>query len=85
MGPAPKEKAKANVSDPESRVMKTNKGYVQGYNAQAIVSKDQVIVAMGITQEATDRLQLAPMLATLERTLEEAGVMERPRVVRNAA
>ena len=32
--------------------MKTRQGYGQGYNVQAVVSEDQVIVAVGVTQEA---------------------------------
>jgi len=52
---------------------------VQGYNAQAIVSQDQIIVAVGVSQEANDVQQLKPMLQTLELTLEAAGIEERPR------
>ena len=70
---------KANTTDPDSRIMKTRQGYVQGYNAQAIVSQDQIIVAVGVTQEANDVQQLKPMLKTLEHTLEAAGIEERPR------
>jgi len=77
--PVPAEEAKANTTDPDSRVMKTRQGYVQGYNVQAIVSQDQIMVAVGVTQEANDVQQLHPMLQTLERTLEEAGIEERPR------
>jgi len=75
----PAEEAKANTTDPDSRIMKTRQGYVQGYNAQAIVSQDQVIVAVGVTQEANDVQQLKPMLETLGRTLEAAGIEECPR------
>ncbi len=78
--PAPVEEAKANTTDPHSRIMKARQGYVQGYNAQAIVSRDQIIVATGVTQEANDVQQLKPMLETLENTLEAAGIQERPRV-----
>ena len=38
--------------------MKTRQGYVQGYNAQAVVSEGQIIVAVGVTQEANDVQQL---------------------------
>ncbi|MFH1142058.1 MAG: IS1182 family transposase [Chloroflexota bacterium] len=76
---APVEEAKANITDPDSRIMKARQGYVQGYNAQAIVSRDQIIVATGVTQEANDVQQLKPMLQTLESTLEAAGIEERPR------
>ena len=41
----PTEEAKANTTDPDSRIMKTRQGYVQGYNAQAVVSEGQIIVA----------------------------------------
>jgi len=77
--PVPVEEAKANISDPDSRIMKGRQGYVQGYNAQAIVSQDQIVIATGVTQEANDVQQLKPMLETLESTLQAAGIEERPR------
>jgi len=46
----PQAGAKANVTDPESRIMKTRTGHLQGYNGQAVVTKDQVIVAADVTQ-----------------------------------
>jgi len=75
----PVEEAKANTTDPDSRIMKTRQSYVQGYNVQAVVSQDQIVVAVGVTQEANDVQQLKPMLDTIERTLEAAGIEERPR------
>ncbi len=32
--------AKANITDPASRIMKTRTGYVQGYNAHAVVTEE---------------------------------------------
>jgi len=78
--PDPVKEAKANISDPDSRIMKARQGYVQGYNAQAVVSRDQIIIATGVTQESNDVQQLKPMLETLESTLEAAGIEDRPRV-----
>ena len=72
--PLPTEEAKANTTDPDSRIMKTRQGYVQGYNAQAVVSEEQIIVAVGVTQEANDAQQLEPMLQTMAHTLEAAGI-----------
>lgn len=79
-GPKPKpaaevklpEEARANRTDPESRVMKGRNGrYLQGYNGQAMVDcESQVIVAHDLTNEAADVHQLAPMLARCE---EQAG------------
>ena len=77
--PLPTEEAKANTTDPDSRIMKTRQGYVQGYNAQAVVSEEQIIVAVGVTQEANDAQQLEPMLQTMAHTLEAAGIEDRPK------
>ena len=81
--PISPEEAKANTTDPDSRIMKSRSGYVQGYNVQGVVSEDQIIVAIGVTQEANpsaEGQQLAPMLQILEHTLEAAGIEERPKV-----
>ena len=77
--PLPTEEAKANTTDPDSRIMKTRQGYVQGYNAQAVVREEQIIVAVGVTQEANDAQQLEPMLQTMAHTLEAAGIEDRPK------
>ena len=70
----PETNAKANITDPESRIMKTRKGYVQGYNAQTVVTKDQIIVAADVTQEENDVHQLYPMLDLAEAELKEIGI-----------
>ena len=71
----PGEEAKRNLTDPDSRIMKTRQGYVQGYNAQAAVDADTgVIVAADVTQECNDAKQLVPMLEQVkEETGEEPG------------
>jgi transposase len=60
----PKEKAQRNFTDPESRIMKGGDGsWVQGYNAQAAVDRDQqVIVAMDLTNQAADAPHLPAMM-----------------------
>ena len=75
--PTPEEKAKANVTDPESRIMKTQKGYVQGYNAQAAVTEEQIVVAAEVTQEANDVKQLHPMIEKTEENTAAVGVEEK--------
>ena len=54
--PLPTEEAKANTTDPDSRIMKTRQEYVQGYNAQAVVSEEQIIVAVERKQRLIDNL-----------------------------
>jgi len=68
--------AKANVTDPESRIMKTRKGYVQGFNAQAVVTENQVIVAEDVTQQENDKHQLHPMLEQTESNRQAVGIQE---------
>lgn len=70
--------AKANVSDPESRIMKTKDGFVQGYNAQAVANEEQVVVAAEVTDEHNDLGQLHPMIEATGRSLDAAGIAERP-------
>lgn len=42
--------------------MKSRKGYLQGYTAQAVVTAEQIILAPGVTNEANDVHQLGPMI-----------------------
>jgi transposase len=70
----PEPEAKANVTDPDSRIMKTRRGYVQGYNAQAVATADQIIVAADVTTQENDVGQLHPMLAATAIELQAAGV-----------
>ncbi|MGH7665505.1 MAG: transposase [Gemmatimonadaceae bacterium] len=58
----------ANTTDPDSRIMKTRRGWVQGYNGQAMVDcESQVIVAHALTQDEVDFEQLGPMLECCEK------------------
>src|SRR5271157_2936652 len=63
----PDPKAQQNFTDPESRIMKTKDGFIQGYNAQAAVDAEaQVIVAHGLDANASDQHQLTPMVDAVE-------------------
>jgi transposase len=67
-GEAPKVKAKAqrNFTDPESRILKTGDGFIQGYNAQlAVDSAHQIIVAHDVKAEQNDAPQMPAMLAQI--------------------
>jgi transposase len=59
----PHPKAQKNFTDPESRIMKTKDGFIQGYNAQAAVDATaQVIVAHDLDAEQSDQHQLTPLV-----------------------
>ncbi len=51
---------------------------MQGYNAQAVTTLEQVIVAAELTQDANDFMQLAPMLQATAATLAAAGIPKWP-------
>ncbi len=74
----PNPEATANVTDPDSRFLHTRNGTVQGYNAQAVTTLEQVIVVAELTCEANDVHQLKPMLHATATTLAAAGIDERP-------
>lgn len=59
----------ANVSDPDSGIMKTRHGWLQGYNAQVVVTTGQIILAADVTTEANDVHQLAPMLGQAQANI----------------
>ena len=63
----PHARAQRNFTDPDSRIMKAQDGFIQGYHAQAAVdAASQVIVAHGLTNQASDAPQLEPMLAHIK-------------------
>ena len=52
-----------NVTDPDSRLMSSRgKGYLQGFNAQLVVSDDHLIIATEVTNQPSDRGQFVPMM-----------------------
>ena len=66
----PDPKAQRNFTDPESRIMKTKDGYIQGYNAQAAVDGTaQIIVAHGLIQTTSDHGQVVPLVDGIETNL----------------
>jgi transposase len=72
---------KVNLTDPDSRNLKTTRGWVQGYNAQAVVGEGQIVLAAEISVESLDTANLQPMVETAIGELEAAGVSDTPGVV----
>jgi transposase len=64
----PDDKDQYNFTDPESRIMKSADGFVQGYNAQAAVEPALLlIVGQSVTEAASDKQQLTPMVELIEQ------------------
>ncbi|MGI8531361.1 MAG: transposase [Geodermatophilaceae bacterium] len=64
----------ANTTDPQSRIMKTATGWVQGFNAQAAVNANQVVLACAVTRDHNDVGQLVPMMAAVAANAAAAGI-----------
>jgi transposase len=65
---------KANITDPDSRTMSTATGWVQGYNAQAVVTQDQIIVAGHVSQNGNDVGLYQPMIERTRTILDQIGL-----------
>jgi len=72
---------RANITDPDVRVMRNQKGYVAGYNGQAVVTAQQVIVGVMLSQHPVDRTLLHPVLDTCRQQLTQAGIRPELRTV----
>jgi transposase len=64
---------RVNLTDPDSRPVKTPRGFIQGYNAQLAVADGQIIVAADVISGSPDQGQLAPMVQAAQRELDAAG------------
>jgi transposase len=72
---------KVNTTDPDSRSIPLGFGFVQGYNAQAAVNEQQIVLAAEITNSSTDFSQLDPMVNATLRELQRAGIEQLPEAV----
>jgi transposase len=79
--PPPQPEGKINTTDPDAKRMKFGRNFIPAYNAQAVSTEGQIIVAAEVITEGVDFEQLDPMISAAERELKEAGVTERPEVV----
>jgi transposase len=80
-GPPASPEGRVNTTDPDSRPMRSPKGFLQGYNAQALANGHQVVIAAEVLTEANDSGALATMVELAASELEQAGSAETPGVV----
>lgn len=81
----PRPKAQRSFTDPDARMMKTNRGFGYAYNAQAAADEfSQVIVAGYVTQSPTDVNQLLPMLERINTGLAAGGLGTPKRTLADA-
>ena len=66
---------------PTRRIVKAFRGYVQGYNAQAVVTEQQIVIAAEVNIDPQDFSHLGPMVTAARAELERAGVNDPVGVV----
>lgn len=76
-GPPP---GQLNVTDPCSRPQRTARGFIQGYNAHAVATADQIVIAAELTNSPSDRAMLAPMIGAARAQLAAAGITQQPAI-----
>jgi transposase len=72
---------KVNVTDPESRIMKGQKGYCQGYNGQILVDENQVVLAANLTNAQSDHGRMEPLVDQFMDLLNFTDINEIPHTV----
>jgi transposase len=72
---------RVNLTDCESRPVKTPRGFIQGYNAQAVATAGQIIIAADVTIGSPDQGLLEPMIRTAITELKAAGINDKIGVV----
>jgi DDE family transposase len=72
---------KINITDPDSKLVKSMRGWIQGYNAQAACNEQHLIIAADVMTASPDFGHLEPMMTTARAELQAAGVSDIPAVV----
>jgi hypothetical protein len=69
------------ITDPDSRNLKCPRGYTQGYNAQAVVTEEQIVIAAEINTDSPDFGHLGPMIKAARGQLRTIGIFNKPGAV----
>jgi transposase len=72
---------RVNITDPDTKSLPISFGFAQGYNAQAAVNEQQIVLAAEVTNTSSDFSQLDPMVTATLNELERIGVTELPEAV----
>jgi transposase len=70
-----------NTTDPDSHVVKALRGFIQGYNAQAVTNEHQIVLAAEVMTAGGDFGHLEPMLDATRHELDAVDVDDVPEVV----
>jgi transposase len=79
--PPPRPEGQLNATDPDAKRMKQGRVFIPAYNAQAVTTEQQIVIAAELSTEGVDFEQLNPMITAAQRELVDAGVKAKPGVV----
>jgi len=65
-----------NVTDPDSRIVPTRRGFIQGYTAQAVATAEQIVISADVICGGNERRTLQPLINDSRQELDRAGVNE---------
>jgi transposase len=63
-----------NLTDPDSRVVQSRRGFLQGYTAQAVATREQIVICADVIAGGNERVTLEPLIDKAHVELEQAGV-----------
>ena len=64
----PQPEPRANLTDPDSSIMPSHNGWVQGYNTQLAVTADQIILGLQVNTNPADIVSYTPMVEAVTAT-----------------
>jgi transposase len=72
---------RVNLTDRDSRPVKTPRGFIQGYNAHVVSGEGQIIIAADVSTGGGDQGHLEPMIRAAHEELVAAASDQTPEVV----
>ena len=76
----PVAEGRINITDPDSRPVKTATGFLQGYTAQAVATPEQIVIAADVITGGNERHRLEPMISAACEELTRAGIGGTPEI-----
>ena len=77
----PVPRGEINLTDPDSRMVKGQHQFIQGYNAQAATNEHQIVIGAEIEVVSPDFGHLERTLNAARRELHQVGITELPKLV----
>jgi hypothetical protein len=74
--PSERPAGQVNVTDPDSRIVQSRHGFIQGYTAQAVTTKDQIVINADVICGGNERQTLERLVEGAQREVEGAGVSD---------